>query len=216
MSAPKAPHESKEKMTSLEDAFALRAPDPKSQNAGLARRLFDNALRPHERTRLIKIKRVKHLRESGKTGTQIAAELNMTRTNLRAFEKTEAFRVTMLFLLEQATRPGHDASIERRLTERAEWNSLAAKSLDYYREAFARDENGEYLSVERAERAAKLVAEGQGWTEPEPQAQKPQTIKLGVIQAAMAAIAATDRGDTVVRLQLDVQTRHEGDHPGEV
>jgi len=209
MSHPKAAHEDKQLVTSLEADFGLRI-HPKSSGSALARRLFDHTLRPTDQTRLVTIRRVLDAQAAGKIIPQIAADCGMSPQNLRNFMKTEHFRITAQFLHDQAQKPGTDGQRERQQSERAEWNALAPKSLDYYRDAFARDADGAYVSVERAERAAGLVAKGQGWTEPEPPAPKPQTLKLGVIQAAMQAIAASDRGETVVRMALEVTTTRTG------
>jgi hypothetical protein len=169
--------------------------------------------RPTERQALDRTIGVLHLREKGLSLRAIAIELHTTENALKAFTRRGVFRTMAKFLGAQESAPDARMQADRQRDERRRWNERTSDALAYFEAAFEKDVHGKYVDAGRAERAAKLVAESQGWTEPEAPAPKPQTLKLGVIQAAMAAIAASDRGETVVRVQLDVATRHDAERP---
>ena len=200
--------------STLEEEYGLSI-KRKSPTRALATRLVDGTLRPAEQAQLDRTREIRARQQRGETTLQIAAALKMTPQNLRSYMAGQHFRVTMRYLAEQDAKPSEVVAFDRRATERAEWNALAPRALEFYRRAFAVDAKGNYVNADRAERAAKLLADGQGWTAPEPTAVRQQALKPGVIQAQMHAIAATDRGETVVRVQVEVASR-EGDHPGEL
>jgi hypothetical protein len=186
----------------------------KSPTHGLLRRLTDGTLRPKERDALARIQAVQAGEERGQSMAKIAEGLGIKLPNLRAFTQTDQYRAMTRYLAEQDRHPTPVAAADRRATDRAEWNAMSPQALAFYRKAFREDEAGEYLDVDRAERAAKLIADGQGWTTPEPSAPKPPTIKIGVIQTQMSGIAAADRRETII--QVEVGGQREGDHPGEL
>lgn len=195
-------------------------------NQGWARRLADGTLRPMEREDLDLVRKIRAWDEEGCTRQQITVKLtelggyggkrtNWTHKKVQSFVTSERFRIMDRFLSERLqAKEGAVTEQEDRKEERRRWNRFGQHALAYYDSAFARhptgtmrkvagvemNVEGQYIDADRAERAAKLVAEGQGWTVPEPVAAKPQTLKIGVIQAQMSAIAASDRKETVVRV----------------
>lgn len=211
----------------LEERYGL-AIKAKSPTRGLVERLIDGTLRPQEQQQLLKTREIRRRQLKGETTAAIAKALGELPQNLRSYMAGQHFRVMMRWLTESEAKPASVVLADRRKEERAEWNALAPKALAFFQHAFDRhppgtkgkgglDIGGTYLDADRAERAAKLIADGQGWTEPEPAPQKRSELKLGVIQAQMSAIAAVDRGETVVRVQVEVrQDTREGDHRGEL
>ena len=128
------------------------------------------------------------------------------------------FRTIAQFLREQESAPDAHLLAARQREEHRRWDELSPDALDYFEAAFEQNVNGDYLDPDRAERAARLVAQSQGWTEPEPPVVRPVAIEVSVIEAQMRAIAASDaaihRPATAVTLAAnDVQMIRAGDVP---
>lgn len=198
--------------TALHDAFALEI-SPKSANRGLVRRLLDNTLAPAEREKLGRVEDVMRLEHEGLKLPAIAAELGLTVDALRSWVRTEEYRIFRKYLTERTQLTDDVTLQDRRKRRRRRWEGFGDRALDYYDFAFKRDKKGGYEDPDRAERAAKLVAQGEGWTEPAPAAVKPRDLKSGIIQAQMAAIAAADRKETVVRVTVGDTTVEVGSRP---
>ncbi len=159
---------------------------------GLARRLADGSLRQVEQAAFERAVAVLRLREQGLPLHAIAQELHTTENALKKFVARGVFRTIAQFLRERESATAEQRQRMTQRHEREHWDDLATSALDYYAEAFRRRDDGEYVDGDRAERAAKLIAEGQGWTEPEPPPSRPVPLSAGIIQAQMRVIAVCD------------------------
>lgn len=184
---------------------------PQSANRGLARRLMDGTLRPPEQQYLDKVERIAAFEAEGKYVPEIAEVLGEDADKLRGWMRTEKYRLFRKFVADRALLRSDGEAHDRRRAERRRWDSNGAKALDYYDQAFRRHpkdvkakgiKKGDFVDLDRAERAAKLFAESAGWTEPVPTQQKPRDLKVGVIQQRMQGIAAADAKETVVRVTV--------------
>lgn len=193
-------------MASPLDAFALI---PQSMNRGIARRIMDGTLRPPERTYLERVEQIAALEDEGLRGPAIAEALGLELLKLRSLMATEKYRLFRKYVADRAQLQTDGHAQDRRRHERRRWDSNGGKALDYYDQAFRRHRKGDpkkgilkgdFVDLDRAERAAKLFAESAGWTEPVATTTKPKELKVGVIQQAMQAIGAADRRETVVRI----------------
>lgn len=159
---------------------------------GLARRLVDDTLRPNERKAFVRTLGVLRLRERGLSLGAIAVEIGTTEDALKKFTARGVFRTIAQFLRERTSLPDTSALGARPREGRRRWDEFAPDALDYFDAAFEKDPTGEYVDLNRAERAAFLVAKSQGWTEPPPPRVRGVELKAGIIQAQMRAIAASD------------------------
>lgn len=210
----------------LHDDFALTLAD-QSPIRGLARRLIDNTLRPLERQNLTFTETIAKLEDEGQKYPSIARELGWTTQKLRRWVQTDQYRVLRKFVQERSViKSDHDALV-RRQESRRRFDSNDTRALDYFDQAFKRfpkdvknaqgviqHRRGEYVDLDRAERAAIVVAKAMGWTEPVATTAKPKALPIGVIQGQMQGMAAADRRETVVRVTVgdttvEVGTRQE-------
>lgn len=189
---------------------------PSSGNRGLARRLMDQTLRPPERADLERVEEIARLEAEGLTYKPIAEVLGWTAEKLYGWVQTEKYRLLRKYVADRELLQGDQHAVDRRRAERRRWDSNGGKALDYFDQAFRRHtkddvpekgtklrfKKGDFVDLDRAERAAKLFAESAGWTEPLTASAKPRDLKVGVIQGAMRAIAAADRKETVVRVTV--------------
>lgn len=187
---------------------------PQSGNRGIARRLMDGTLRPPEREYLERVETIAAREAEGLLYPAIAETLGLEVPQLYGFTRTDKYRLFRKYVADRELLQGDQHATDRRRIERRRWDSNGGKALDYYDQAFRRhtaDEvvekgkkprwkKGDFCDMDRAERAAKLFAESAGWTEPVAASTKPRELKVGVIQQAMAAMQATDRKETVVRI----------------
>ena len=196
----------------IAESFALDL-DPKSANRGLVRRLIDGALKPDERMLLDRVELILGLEHDGLKMPAIAKELGLTTDKLRAWTRTEQYRIFRKYLAERQVAVDDASEHDRRRRRRREWERFGDDVLAYYRSALKRDRKGAFVDPDRAERAAKLYAQGEGWDQPSPVAAKPREMKAHLIQAQMAAIAAADRNETVVRVTVGDTTVEVGSRP---
>ena len=201
----------------LADDFALSL-EGQTKNRGLVRRLLDGTLRPSEREDLRKAEQIAALEEEGHQYPMIAHELGTSVEWLRRWTQTEKYRVLRTHLAQRALIVDDVQAFQRRQQERKRFDANGVKALDYYDQAFKRHGNdvrekrgekmvlvhrrGDFVDLDRAERAANLFAKAAGWTEPIPNTAKPRTLAPGVIQQQMTAMIATDRKETVVRVTV--------------
>ena len=192
------------------EAYEL-ALTPQSGNRGLARRLMDGTLRPDERAYLEQVEAMAKLEAEGLKYPAIAEVTGLTHEKIMSMVRTEKYRLVRKYVADRELMQGDQQAQDRRRAERRRWDSNGGRALDYYDQAFRRHhkdihakgiKKGDFLDMDRAERAAKLFAESAGWTEPVAASTKPRDLKLGVIQAAMQGIAAADRKETVVRVTV--------------
>lgn len=193
-------------MASSLEAFAL---EPQSQNRGLARRLMDQTLRPPEQEYLERVEAIAALETEGLKYAAIAETLGLPHDKLIGLMRTDKYRLCRKYVADRARLAGDHHAQDRRRSERRRWDSNGGKALDYYDQAFRRHTmtdkkkgiaKGDFVDMDRAERAAQLFARSAGWTEPVPSHHKPKELKIGVIQQAMQAIRAADNRETVVRV----------------
>lgn len=182
---------------------------PQSGNRGIARRLMDGTLRPPEREYLDRVEQIAALEAEGLTYPAIAEALGWETQKLAGWVRTDKYRLMRKYVADRELLQGDQHAADRRRAERRRWDANGGKVLDYYDQALRRHlsdnkekgyKKGDFVDMDRAERAAKLFAESAGWTEPIPASTKPRELKVGVIQQAMAAMQATDRKETVVRI----------------
>lgn len=210
----------------LHDEFGL-ALSEKSPNRGLARRLLDNTLRPQEAQDLQRVETIARLEEEGQKYPAISRELGWEVDRLRAWVQTDKYRVLRKFVQERAVVRDDSQAFARRSQARRRFEANDARALDYFDQAFKRHgkdvkrpdgtvlhRRGEYIDLDRAERAAMAIAKAMGWTEPQTAQAKPKSVPIGVIQGQMQGMAAADRRETVVRVTVgdttvEVGTRQE-------
>jgi len=201
----------------LADDFTLNL-DRKTANRGLARRLMDGTLRPHEREDLRKVEQIAQLEEEGQKYPMIAHELGKDVEWIRRWVQTEKYRVLRAHIAQRSLIVDDVQAFQRRQHERKRFDANGVKALDYFDQAFKRYGNdvreerngkmklvhrrGDFVDLDRAERAANLFAKAAGWTEPIPNTAKPRTLPPGVIQGQMQAMLAADRRETVVRVTV--------------
>ncbi len=189
------------------EAFDLQT--VQSTNRGLARRLMAGTLRPPEQIQFARVEEILKLERQGLKYPAIAEMIGMPVEKLRKWIGTTTYAIFQKYLGSRQLLDDDQAGHDRRRANRRRWETNEAKALDYYDQAYARhtkdDKNGrykqgDYIDMDRAERASHLVAKSAGWTEPLPGHAKPKELKVGVIQGQMQAIAAADRRETVVRI----------------
>jgi hypothetical protein len=186
-----------------------------SSTTGLARRLADGCPTAKDRAELAFAAEILGYEEQGLTRAKVIQKLGPALENkYLGFLRTKKFRVYRKFLAEQQATDGDQLAAEQRRIDRQRYDAHAQNALKYFDQAYrVTDEDvldpktrrvlikkGEFVDLDRAERASLLVAKSQGWTEPLPSREKPKELKSDVIQQAMQAIAATDRRETVVRI----------------
>lgn len=185
-------------------------PKVRSTNRGLARRLMDGALRPPEREDLARVEEIRRLEEEGLKGTEIAQALHWSEQRFRGWCATDKYRLLRRYVAERQAITDDGQLDQRNRQERRKWEGFGAKALRYFDQAFRehpRDDKkrgiraGDYVDLDRAERAAKMIAGARGWLEPVAAASKAPTFAPSVIQATMDAIRATDRRELVVRVE---------------
>jgi hypothetical protein len=178
---------------------------------------MDGSLLPQEREELERTERIMAGEEEGLVQARIAERLGMPAVQLHKFLATQKYRIYRKYLSEQLAVADDELSADRKRVERKRWDGHAKSALDYYDQAFRRAgaameikgrkiQKGDFVDLDRAERAAELVAKAQGWTEPVAAHAKPRDLKVGVIQQRMEGIAAADRRETVVRVTVDGTT----------
>lgn len=201
---------------------------PQSANRGIARRLMDGTLRPPEREYLDRVEQIAALEAEGLKYPAIAEAVGWDSQKLTGWIRTDKYRLMRKYVADRELLRGDQHATDRRRAERRRWDANGGKVLDYYDQALRRHlsdnaakghKKGDFVDMDRAERAAKLFAESAGWTEPIPASTKPRELKVGVIQQAMAAMQATDRKETVVRITttetIEVGSRETGSMGGE-
>jgi hypothetical protein len=196
-----------------------------SPSKSIAQRLADGCPTAKEREELELTAQITACEDAGLTRAKQATRLGMTKIKLEQFVQSEKYRVYRKFLAEQQATSEDDLSALRRQESRRRFDKHDQNALRYFDQAFKTadmDEldakgrvirkKGDFLDLDRAERASLLVAKAQGWTEPLPTVTKPKELKGGVIQQAMQAIAAADRRETVVRITqtIEVGSRETG------
>lgn len=209
----------------LADEFALDLSRPaRAQNRGLAQRLVDGTPTAAEAGELQRTEDILRLQDQGLTIPQMATDLSFDPIKLGHFLRTQKYRVYRKYLTERDACTDEILVQQRRANERRRWDGFAGHALDWYQWAMRRHQRdvkhpktgvvlhkkGDPIDADRYERAAKLIAESQGWTVPPTLAAKPRDVKPGVIQGVMAAVAAADRRETVVRVTtqtIEVATR---------
>lgn len=178
----------------FERKIVLEAP----AHFALARRLVDGTLLKEEAVLFARVKRVLELRERGWKLEQIAQEVGVTLTALQKFQNRGRFRVMAQFVRWSATSTDTKVQDERAKGERARFDALGTKALDFLERCFERDPKGEFRSKADARWATQLIAKGKGWDEPQDARRRIGEIKIGVIMAQQAAIRASDEKFHVV------------------
>lgn len=193
--------------------FELRKKGP---TQAFVRRLVDGALRPSEKAEFARVQQLMRLEEDALLQKDIAPQLGMTPVQLRNWQKTDRYRLMRKMIEEQVHAPDdEEKSAAQRASERRRYDAHAKDANDYFDVAFRRHavsdpkkgiKAGDFVDLDRAERAANKLAASQGWTEPLPAYVKPRELPAGVVQSTMAAIAATDRRELVVRVTKTTET----------
>lgn len=188
----------------------------KGPTQAFVRRLADGAMRPSEKAEFARLQQLMRLEEDDLYQKDIAPQLGMTPIALRQWQKTDRYRLMRKFIEEQVHAPDdEEKSAAQRSSERRRYDAHAKDANDYYDVAFRRHavgdakkgiKPGDFVDLDRAERAAKQLAASQGWLEPLPAYVKPRELPAGVVQSTMAAIAATDRRELVVRVTKTTTT----------
>lgn len=190
--------------------------DVTSTNKGVARRLLDGRLRPPEQQYLASVEQIAQLEDEGLSFATIAEAIGWETHKIYSFVATEKYRVFRKYIADRALFTTDAQAGDRRRAERRRWDANGGRALDYYDAAFRRHtqdddspkpkyKRGDFMDLDRAERAAQLFARSAGWTDPVPTHVKPKDLKVGVIQQAMRAIAAADRKETVVRITETIE-----------
>jgi hypothetical protein len=179
-------------------------------NRGLVRRLLDGTLRPPERADYERVQQIAALEEEGKKYPEIAEALNLDTQYLYRWVQTAKYRLFRRHVSERSAMSDDVTKRQRQDAERRRFDANAHKALDYFDQAFARHAKnnakagiraGDFKDLDRAERAAKIVAGAQGWLEPIPTREKPRELSAGVIQAQLSAMRAADKKELVVRIE---------------
>jgi hypothetical protein len=188
----------------------LQLPALVGTNRGMAKRLLAGTLRPPEKEALARVEEILKLEAEGLKFPAIAELIGWPVEKLRKWVGSNTYQILQKYVADRALCEDDQAVHDRRRQERRRWDSNGAKALDYYDQAFRRHtsddpekkrwKQGDFVDLDRAERAAQLFARSAGWTEPIPGHAKPKELKVGVIQGQMQAIAAADRRETVVRV----------------
>lgn len=181
--------------TDFERQVALDMPSM----VGLARRLVTDTLKRDEREQVARTEKFLELVEQGWNATQIAPEVGMSPHALHQWTGRARFRVFSMWVKERTLRPDDKTKLVRASTERARFEALGPKALDFLEDAFRRDAAGKYLDRREAKWATEMVAKGKGWTEPELARRDVGELKVSVVVAQQTAIRASDaaRGSPV-------------------
>lgn len=158
---------------------------------GLARRLVDDTLRPIERQGLEMTKAILRLQGQNYTQPQMCEELKVKLPRLASFVTRGTFRVCSKWLRERETSTDSKVVDQREKAERARFEALGGKALDFLELCFERDPKGQYKSKVDAKWATAIVAKGKGWDERSEHTRMPD-IKIGVIVAQQQAIRKSD------------------------
>lgn len=174
----------------------------------LARRLVEDTLTRNERDMLARTVRVLELRDAGWNVTHIAEDLKINVQALSSFLSRGTFRIMARYVKERRANPNDKERVLREKSERARFEALGPKALDFLENCLDRDPVNpkEWKDRKEAKWATELIARGKGWDEPTEAGRRMiGELRVAVVVAQQGAIRQSDSMHHIVAVDVTPQ-----------